>query len=191
VPSSSDCHDPVRRDFIVQAALSYAGVGSAVALWPFLHQMNPHSATPALNITEVDLAPIGPGEAITVMWKGNPVIVRHRTVEEVLRARAVSVHVLHDTLARNDALPKRALATDDNRTKHGHEQWLVVIGLCTHLGCRLQPATVTGADDDEGWFCPCHAARFDVSGRVRGGPARTNLAVPPYRFLSPSRISIG
>ncbi len=184
-----DSHDPARRDFIVQAALSFAGVGSMVALWPFLHQMNPNSATPALNITEVDLTPIRPGQAVTVLWQGNPVIVRHRTAEEVQRARRASLFALRDGLARNDALPKRAPATDANRTKAGHEQWLVVVGLCTHMGCRLLPATVSA--DDEGWFCPCHAARFDVSGRVRGGPAPTNLVVPPYKFLSPLRISIG
>ena len=191
MPNSGDCADPVRRDFIVQAALSFAGVGSAIALWPFLAQMNPNDASPLLHLTEVDLTPIHPGQSVTVTWQGKPVIVRHRTAEEVRRARDVALHELRDTLARNDELPRRASAADANRTKPGYAQWLVVVGLCTHLGCQLKTAVDSDASEDEAWFCPCHAARFDLSGRVRGGPARTNLPVPPYRFLTPTRISIG
>jgi ubiquinol-cytochrome c reductase iron-sulfur subunit len=126
-----------------------------------------------------------------VSWRGQPVIVRHRTDEEVRRARAVALEELPDRLARNAGLPGNALASDDNRTLPGHAQWLVVIGVCTHLGCLLRPADTASHGPDEGWFCPCHAARFDLSGRVRAGPARTNLAVPPYRFVTPTWISIG
>jgi ubiquinol-cytochrome c reductase iron-sulfur subunit len=98
---------------------------------------------------------------------------------------------LPDALARNEALPKNAPASDANRTKAGHEQWLVVVSLCTHLGCRLSPVRRETSASLEGWFCPCHAARFDLSGRVRSGPARTNLPVPPYAFLTPMKIRIG
>jgi ubiquinol-cytochrome c reductase iron-sulfur subunit len=183
---------PARRDFIVQAACTFAGVGAVAALWPLIDQMNPNPATPPPEVTDVDLAPIEPGQAITVRWRGLPIVVRHRTAEETRIARSTPVAHLRDRLARNEALPKNTPADDANRTKAGHESWLVVVGVCTHLGCLLKSessaeAVVTG----EGWFCPCHAARFDLSGRVRGGPAPTNLPVPPYRFLSATRLRIG
>jgi ubiquinol-cytochrome c reductase iron-sulfur subunit len=181
-----------RRDFIVQVAGAFVGVGSAVALWPFIDQMNPNEATPPPEVTDVDLAPIAPGQMITVRWRGLPVFVRHRTRREIDQARSTPLSHLRDQFARNEGLPAKALATDDNRTKAGHDDWLVVIGLCTHLGCRLEPSEGAGAGDpSEAWFCPCHAARFDTSGRVRGGPAPTNLPVPPYEFLSAGRIRIG
>ena len=183
---------PARRDFIVQAACAFAGLGSAVALWPFIDHMNPNPATPPPEVRDVDLAPIEPGQAITVQWRGLPIVVRHRTAEEVRVARSTPLAHLRDRFARNEALPKRASADDANRTKEGHESWLVVVGICTHLGCHLRSqdsaeAVATG----EGWFCPCHAARFDLSGRVRSGPALTNLPVPPYLFLTATRLRIG
>jgi ubiquinol-cytochrome c reductase iron-sulfur subunit len=179
-----------RRDFIVQLACAFAGAGGAAALWPLIDQMSPNPASPPPEVTDVDLAPIEPGQAITVRWRGLPIVVRHRTAEEVRIARSTPVAHLRDRLARNEALPRSAPAVDANRTKDGHESWLVVVAICTHLGCQLRPqdsALATG----EGWLCPCHAARFDLSGRVRSGPALTNLAVPPYRFLTPTRLRIG
>ena len=183
---------PERRDFIVQTAGAFVAVGSAAALWPFIDQMNPNSATPPPEVTDVDLAPIAPGQAISVRWRGLPVFVRHRTRQEIEHARNVPLSDLRDRFARNELLPAKALASDGNRTKAGHDNWLVVVGVCTHLGCLLKSSETAGAGDpSDAWFCPCHAARFDVSGRVRSGPALTNLPVPPYRFLSASHISIG
>jgi ubiquinol-cytochrome c reductase iron-sulfur subunit len=183
---------PHRRDFIVQAAGAFAAVGSAVALWPFIDQMNPHPGTPPLPVTDVDLAPIQPGQSVTVLWRGAPIFIRNRTREEVREARSVPLSHLPDPLARNEVLPARATADDRNRTIAGFENWLVVVGVCTHLGCMLKPSEQAGRRDaEEAWFCPCHAARFDVSGRVRGGPARTNLPVPRYQFLTPSKLRIG
>jgi ubiquinol-cytochrome c reductase iron-sulfur subunit len=184
--------EPVRRDFIVQMAQAFVAVGSAMALWPFIAQMNPHKGTPAPEVKEVDLSSIQPGQAITVQWRGAPVLIRHRTPEEIRMARSARLSELRDRSARNDALPKNASADDANRTKAGHEHWLVVVGVCTHMGCLLksEEAAATLATG-EGWFCPCHAARFDLSGRVVGGPASANLSVPPYTFLSATRIRIG
>jgi ubiquinol-cytochrome c reductase iron-sulfur subunit len=183
---------PARRDFIVQAASAFAAVGSAAALWPFIDQMNPNPATPPPEVRDVDLAPIEPGQAITVWWRGMPIVVRHRTAEEVRIARSTPVAHLRDRLARNPALPRNASADDANRTMEGHESWLVVVAVCTHMGCLLKSqSSAEAVATGEGWFCPCHAARFDLSGRVRSGPAPTNLPVPPYRFISATRIRIG
>jgi ubiquinol-cytochrome c reductase iron-sulfur subunit len=183
---------PARRDFIVHMAGAFVAVGSAAALWPFIDQMNPNAGTPPPEVTDVDLAPIAPGQAISVRWRGLPIFVRHRTRQEIEYARSIPVSDLRDRFARNQALPAKALATDDNRTRAGHDNWLVVVGVCTHLGCMLKSSAAAGADDpSEAWFCPCHAARFDLSGRVRAGPALTNLPVPPYQFLTAGKIRIG
>jgi ubiquinol-cytochrome c reductase iron-sulfur subunit len=181
--------DIARRDFVVQAAAAFSGVGLVAASWPFVAQMNPNSATPPPEATDVDLRAIPPAATRLVRWRGTPVLVRHRTREEVQEARSTPLSNLPDPLARNAMLPEKTAALDCNRTKLGHEEWLVVIGLCTHLGCILTPNP--RRDLAETWFCPCHAARFDVSGRVRAGPARTNLPVPPYEFLTASKIRIG
>jgi ubiquinol-cytochrome c reductase iron-sulfur subunit len=187
-----DNEQAARRDFLVLTAQAFVGLGGAVALWPFVDQMNPNPATPPPETREVDLGPIQPGQAILVHWRGVPVFVRQRTPEEVRMARSSRVSDLRDRLARNEALPKTASADDANRTVEGHERWLVVVGLCTHMGCmlRAEDAAVAAATG-EAWVCPCHAARFDLSGRLLSGPARTNLPVPPYRFLSATRMRIG
>jgi ubiquinol-cytochrome c reductase iron-sulfur subunit len=183
---------PARRDFIVQTASAFMGVGGATALWPFVDQMNPNPATPLPEVKEVDLGPIEPGATLLVQWRGLPIFIRHRTPEEVRIARSTPVAQLRDRLARNEGLPKGASADDANRTKEGHDHWLIVVGLCTHLGCVLRSQDAAAAvATDEGWLCPCHAARFDLSGRVRSGPALTNLPVPPYTFLTPTRVRIG
>ncbi len=181
---------PARRDFIVQAASTFVGVGSAMALWPFIDQMNPNPATPPPEVKDIDLSPIQPGATVLVQWRRLPIFIRNRTPEEVRSARSTPVSHLPDRLARNEGLPRSASADDANRTKEGHDNWLVVVGLCTHLGCLLRSQDAPVATG-EGWFCPCHAARFDLSGRVRSGPARTNLPVPPYRFLTTTRVHIG
>ena len=153
--------------------------------------MNPHKGTSPPETRDVDLGLIEPGQMKTIAWRGLPVAIRSRTPDEVRGARNVTMSELPDALARNEALPKNAPASDANRTKAGHEQWLVVVSLCTHLGCRLTRTGREALTTSEGWFCPCHAARFDLSGRVRGGPARTNLPGPRYEFVSPTKIRIG
>jgi ubiquinol-cytochrome c reductase iron-sulfur subunit len=178
-----------RRDFVAQAAMAFVGTGSALAAWPLLAQMRPNRATSPLETVAVDLRAIQPGSMTVVRWRGIPVFVRHRAPEEVLEARATALALLPDRLARNAMLPETAPAIDGNRTKQGHEEWLVVTGLCTHLGCVLS-ASPTGTPG-EFLFCPCHAARFDVSGRVRAGPARSNLPVPRYEFLRWDTLKIG
>ncbi len=183
---------PARRDFIVQTAAAFVGVGGALSLWPFIDQMNPNGATPPLPVTDVDSSPIAPGQMILVAWRGSPIFIRHRTPEEIRLARSTPLSELRDRYARNETLPARTPATDENRTQEGHDSWLVVVGVCTHLGCLLKPEPVAEyASEGISLFCPCHAARFDHSGRVRSGPALTNLPVPPYRFLTPTQIRIG
>jgi ubiquinol-cytochrome c reductase iron-sulfur subunit len=183
---------PDRRDFIVIAAQAFAGVGAAAALWPFIAQMNPDASTQALASTEVDLSPIKEGQAITVLWRGRPVFVRHRTADEIKAALAVKVSDLRDSSARNDALPERAPATDLNRTKKGHENWIVLVGICTHLGCIPKGQSMNDARGDfGGWFCPCHGSHYDTAGRIRKGPAPRNLEVPSYAFISDARVKIG
>jgi ubiquinol-cytochrome c reductase iron-sulfur subunit len=190
--SSHSAEDPNRRDFIVIAATAFAAVGTAVALWPFIHQMNPDASTQALASTEVDLSPIREGQAITVMWRGKPVFIRNRTPEEVKAAKAVKLADLKDPLARNEGLPESTRATDENRTKTGKENWLVMVGICTHLGCIPKGQGMGDARGDYGgWFCPCHGSHYDTAGRIRLGPAPQNLAVPPYEFLSDTQIKIG
>jgi ubiquinol-cytochrome c reductase iron-sulfur subunit len=181
---------PTRRDFLSVFTASFAAAGAAAAVWPLVDQMNPNPGTPRGSIF-VDLAPIAPGQAITVSWRGQPVFVRHRTPDEIARARSVALDRLPDPYARNAALSAHADASDANRTLAQRPEWLVVVGICTHLGCKLGSGDAGTADGDVAWLCPCHAARFDSSGRVRSGPARTNLPVPPYRFVTRTQIEIG
>ncbi len=182
-----------RRDILTVAAGSWAAVGAAVTLWPLIQQMNPDASTQALASIEVDLTPIKAGQAITVMWRGKPVFIRNRTADEVKAAGgAVMPQGLIDTSARNLLLPEKASATDANRVKAGKENWLVLVGICTHLGCV--PKGQAAADvkgDYNGWFCPCHGSHYDQSGRIRKGPAPRNLDVPPYVFVSDTKIKIG
>ena len=189
----TDMRDPpARRDVIAQFAQAFVSVGSAIVLWPLIDQMNPNPATPPPQVRDVDLAAIEPGQTVSVSWRGMPICIRNRTPEEVRMARSTRVADLPDHFARNALLPASASAEDANRVKPGHDNWLVVVGLCTHMGCLLKSqSTVVSAPTGEGWFCPCHAARFDLSGRVRSGPARTNLAVPPYQFPAATRLRLG
>ena len=184
--------EPNRRDFIVIAAQAFAGVGAALALWPFISQMNPDASTQALASIDVDLAPIKEGQAITVAWRGKPVFIRNRTAEEVKKAVDVKLADLSDKSARNDAIPEKASAVDTNRTKKGEENWLVLVGICTHLGCIPKGQSMSDARGDfGGWFCPCHGSHYDTSGRIRKGPAPRNLEVPVYEFVSDTKIKIG
>ena len=190
--ASHSTEETTRRDFIVILAQSFAGVGAAVALWPFISQMNPDASTQALASIEVDLSPVKQGQAITVVWRGKPVFIRNRTPEEIKKAVDVKLSELSDTSARNDDLPDKAPATDVNRTKKGHENWLVLVGICTHLGCIPKGQSLSDSRGDfGGWFCPCHGSHYDTAGRIRKGPAPRNLEVPPYAFMSDTKIKIG
>ena len=181
-----------RRDFLVIAATAFAGVGAAAALWPMIDQMNPDRAALALSSTEVDLTPVQEGQAITVMWRGKPVFIRHRTAKEIEAAKAVSPDDLRDDDARNLGLANVADGSDVNRVQKGKEQWLVLVGVCTHLGCIPKGQAVGDLRGEfGGWFCPCHGSQYDTSGRIRKGPAPENLPVPPYSFMSDSKIKIG
>ncbi len=171
-----------RRDFLVLAGNAFAAVGAASLLWPFVQQMNPDASAKALASTEIDLAPVKEGQAITVLWRGKPVFIRNRTAAEIESARKVEL----------DKLPGGADAADENRVKKGHENWLVLVGICTHLGCIPKGQSMGDAKGDfGGWFCPCHGSHYDTSGRIRLGPAPRNLDVPPYEFVTDTKIRIG
>lgn len=189
---SSHADEPNRRDFLVIAGNAFAAVGGAVALWPFVQQMNPDKSALALASTEVDLAPVKAGQAITIMWRGKPVFIRNRTADEVKAAQDVKLSDLPDDVARNPNGPPDAPASDANRTIKGKENWLVTIGICTHLGCIPKGQGIGDAKGDYGgWFCPCHGSHYDTSGRIRKGPAPRNLDIPPYAFVSDTKIKIG
>lgn len=167
-----------RRDFLFAAASAVGVAGAAVAVWPFVDSLNPAADTRALSSIEVDLAPIAAGQAITVKWRGKPVFIRHRTPQEIETARAVNVSELRDPQA------------DDARVKKA--DWLIMVGVCTHLGCvPLGQKAGDPHGDFGGWFCPCHGSHYDTSGRIRKGPAPANLAVPEYTFLSDTQVRIG
>lgn len=184
--------DANRRDFLVVAGNAFAAVGAASLLWPFVQQMNPDASSKALASVEVDLAPVKEGQAITALWRGKPLFIRNRTKEEIAAAENVDLKQLPDPVARNDALPSDAPATDDNRIKKGHLNWIVLVGICTHLGCIPKGQSMGDARGDYGgWFCPCHGSHYDTAGRIRKGPAPRNLEVPPYAFVSDTKIKIG
>ena len=188
----SDQGDVSRRDFIYIATTAFAAIGAAAALWPAVDQMNPDASALSLSSTEVDLAPVGVGQAITVLWRGKPVFIRHRTPEEIKMAQDVQVGDLKDPYAEVMGAPSDLPASDANRTKPGKENWLIAIGICTHLGCI--PKGQAPGDDRGlygGWFCPCHGSMYDTSGRIRQGPAPRNLDIPPYDFTTATKIKIG
>ncbi|NQX79028.1 MAG: ubiquinol-cytochrome c reductase iron-sulfur subunit [Hyphomicrobiaceae bacterium] len=178
--ASQDNEDLTRRDFMTLAGPAFFAVGGVMALWPFIDQMNPDAGALALASIEVDLAPIAKGQAITVMWRGKPVFIRNRTLAEIEEAKNVSLEDLPDP------------APDEERTKKGHENWLVNVGICTHLGCIPKGQSLSDTKGDyNGWFCPCHGSHYDTSGRIRKGPAPRNMDVPPYQFISDTKIKIG
>lgn len=182
-----------RRDVLMVASGAFAGVGALATLWPLMQQMNPDATTLALANVEVDLKPVAVGQSITVMWRGKAVFIRHRTPAEIETARAVSVADLKiDKKARMAGLAEDAPATDANRVKPGRPEWLVVVGVCTHLGCIPQGQKLGQQRGDYGgWFCSCHGSQYDGAGRVRVGPAPANLEVPPFHFVNDTTIEIG
>jgi ubiquinol-cytochrome c reductase iron-sulfur subunit len=180
--------EPTRRDFLYLATGAVAAVGAAAVAWPFINTMNPDASTLALASTDVDLAPIAEGQSITIKWRGKPVFIRNRTPKEIEDGKAVPMAQLIDTDARNPNIQgDAAQATDANRAAEGKENWLVMIGTCTHLGC----VPLGQAGDFGGWFCPCHGSHYDTAGRIRRGPAPENLHIPPYAFTNDTTIRIG
>jgi len=169
-----------KRDMLQLIAGAGAAIGVGAIAWPFIDSMNPARDVLALAAIEVDLSPITAGQGITVVWQGKPIFVRHRTPQETKEAEDTPLNKLIEPQA------------DSARVKAGHSDWIVVIGICTHLGCvplGNKPADPRG--DYGGWFCPCHGSQYDTSGRVRVGPAPANLGLPPYAFVSDTKIKIG
>jgi len=182
--------EPTRRDFLFIATGAAVAVGAAFAAWPFIDQMNPSSAVLAMSSIEVDLTAIQPGQQVTFKWRGHPLFVRRRTPKEISAARSVAVGSLVDGLARNANLTDSAPATDENRVIK--PEWLVLVGVCTHLGCIPTVSTPQSPQGTYGgWLCHCHGSDYDTAGRIRKGPAPQNLAVPPYAFTGPTKIKIG
>lgn len=180
--------DPTRRDVLYLATGMTAAVGAAAIAWPFIDQLRPNATTLALSTIEVDISGVEEGMGITVKWRGKPVFIRNRTQQEIDEASAVPVADLKDPAARNANLPPDTPALDVDRSAgEDRENWIVMIGSCTHLGC----VPLGQAGDYGGWFCPCHGSHYDTAGRIRKGPAPTNLAIPPFEFLSDTRIKIG
>src|SRR3954462_9558902 len=168
--------EPTRRDFLYIATGAVGAVGAAAVAVPLIHQMNPDASTIAAGApVEVDITPVTEGQVIKVFWRGKPIFINHRTKKEIEEAKSVNLASLPDP------------QPDSARVKPGKEQWQVLIGICTHLGCI--PLAHQG--DFDGYFCPCHGSQYDTSGRIRRGPAPANLAIPPYEFLSDSKIRIG
>jgi len=179
--------EPTRRDFLYIATGTMGAVGAAGVAWPLVRQMAPDAATLALASIEVDVSSIEPGQAITVKWRGKPVFIRNRTEQEIEEGKAVELAELADKSARNQN-DEGAEATDVNRSAgEGKENWIIMIGSCTHLGCV--PVGLSG--DFGGWFCPCHGSHYDTAGRIRKGPAPENLHIPPFEFISDETIKIG
>ena len=162
-----------RRDFLFTATYAVGAVGVVSAIWPLVDQMNPDSSVKALSTTEVDITNIDPGKTITVLWRGKPIFIRRRTKKEIEEASAVDMKDLKD--------PEK----DSDRVKN--PEWLVMVGVCTHLGC----VPLNGKGEFNAWFCPCHGTHYDTSGRVRKGPAPKNLEIPKYEFVDSNTIKIG
>ncbi|MEM7507748.1 MAG: ubiquinol-cytochrome c reductase iron-sulfur subunit [Pseudomonadota bacterium] len=182
----NDHAEGTRRDFLYVATGAAGVVTVGAAVWPLIDQMNPSADVLALASIEVDVSDVEPGTQITQKWRGKPVFIRRRTAEEIEDARNVSLSDLPDPDARNDNQPGDA--DDANRSLDADGEWLVMLGVCTHLGCV---PLGDGAGDFGGWFCPCHGSHYDTSGRIRKGPAPQNLPVPTAAFVSDTVIKLG
>ena len=162
-----------RRNFLYITTGAFSAAGAGAVAWPFITQMNPDASVKALASTEVDLRPIVPGQSITILWRGKPVFIRRRTKEEITEAQKVAITDLPDP--------------EDDTERVQNPEWLVMVGVCTHLGCI--PLGQKG--DYNGWYCPCHGSHYDTSGRIRKGPAPTNMEIPKYEFVNTNTIKIG
>ena len=167
-----------RRDFLQLSTLTLGGIGTAPFIWPFIKSMSPAEDTLAAGSTEVDISMIEEGQSVTIKWRGKPVFIKKRTKEEIEAAKMVQASDLRDPQDDADRVQK--------------EEWLVLVGVCTHLGCVPLGQKLSDMKGDyDGWYCPCHGSHYDTSGRIRKGPAPTNLDVPPYSFLNDTTIKIG
>ena len=167
-----------RRDFLYLSSMTIGGIGVAAFIWPFVKSMNPAEDTLALGSTEVDLSNILVGQSMTVKWRGRPVFIRRRTQEEINEANSVDISSLKDPVEDKDRVQQA--------------EWLIMEGVCTHLGCVPLGQKISDTKGEyNGWFCPCHGSHYDTSGRVRKGPAPDNLPIPPYKFISDTKIIIG
>ena len=185
--SHADDHEGTRRDFLYYATAGAGAVTAGAAVWPLVDQMNPSADVLALSSIEVDVADVGVGTQLTVMFQGKPVFIRRRTEEEIAEAREVTMDELIDPFARNENLGE-VDAADQNRALDETGEWLVMMGVCTHLGCV---PLGDGAGEFHGWFCPCHGSHYDTSGRIRKGPAPENLPVPLAQFIDETTIQLG
>ena len=180
--------EPTRRDFLYLTTGMAGVVGAVAVAWPFVDQMRPDASTLALASIDVDVSALEPGMSLTVKWRGKPVFIRNRTDKEVEDAKSVPMAELKDPVARNANLGADATASDlDRSAGEGKENWIVMIGSCTHLGCV--PLGQSG--EYGGWFCPCHGSVYDTAGRIRKGPAPENLHIPTYAFTSDTVIRVG
>lgn len=185
--SHAEDHDEDRRDFLYYATAGAGAVVAGAAIWPLVNQMNPSADVLALASIRVDISGVAEGTQLTVKWRGKPVFIRHRTDEDIKLAREVEISALPDPVDRNENKPGLP-ATDENRTLDEEGRWLVMIGVCTHLGC-VPIGERSG--DFEGWFCPCHGSHYDTAGRIRKGPAPRNLEVPISAFDGATTIVLG
>ena len=176
-----------RRDFLYCATAAAGAVTVVAAVWPLIDQMNPSADVLALAAIEVDISGVEPGTQITVKWRGKPVFIRRRTEDEIAAARDVNLNELPDESSRNNNHPGTD-AADENRSMDPDGEWLVMMGVCTHLGCV---PLGNAAGDFGGWFCPCHGSHYDTSGRIRRGPAPENLHIPEATFVSDTVIKLG
>ena len=175
-----------RRDFLYVATAAVGAITVGSAVWPLINQMNPSADVKALASIEVDVAGLEPGSQLTVKWLGKPVFIRRRTTEEIQAARNVDLTLLPDKTSGNENIGQSD-ASDANRTLDAEGEWLVMIGVCTHLGC----VPLGDAGDFGGWFCPCHGSHYDTAGRIRRGPAPRNLDIPIARFIGEDIIKLG
>lgn len=180
-------HNGDRRDFLYYATGGAGAVVAGAAIWPLVNQMNPSADVRALASIQVDVSAVEPGTQLTVLWLGKPVFIRRRTEEEIAAAREVDVSDLPDGNSENANLSTEADASDENRSLDESGEWLVMIGVCTHLGC----VPLGDAGDFGGWFCPCHGSHYDTAGRIRRGPAPRNLPVPVAEFVDETTIKLG
>ena len=185
--SHSDEHAGTRRDFLYYATAGTGAVAAGAAVWPLVNQMNPSADVRALASIFVPVGDIEPGTQLTVKWLGKPVFIRRRTKKEIAEANDVVLADLPDDHARNANLGDTADAADANRALSEDGEWLVMMGVCTHLGC----VPLGNSGDFDGWFCPCHGSHYDTAGRIRKGPAPRNLPVPPAVFVDASTIKLG
>lgn len=189
--SQAEEHEGTRRDFLYYATAGTAAVATGAAVWPLVNQMNPSADVQALASIRVDVSGVEPGTQLTVKYLGKPVFIRRRTQPEIDAARATPLEDLPDPVDYADENPnvgEDSPALDENRAMDEAGEWLVMIGVCTHLGCV---PIGDGAGDYGGWFCPCHGSHYDTAGRIRKGPAPENLWLPVAEFIDETTIKLG